>query len=599
MILIFGGTTEGRLAVDVCEKAGRPFYYSTKGSMQEVEMHNGVRLAGAMTTDDILAFCEKNGIRCIIDAAHPFAANLHSTIDATGMPVIRLQRRFCDRMQGVVYCKDYDDAIAKMEDEDIHCLLALSGVNTISKLKGYWQHHRTIFRILQREDSIAITLRNALPTKNILFYPNDCALPTKEEEMMVMKNVGCDAIITKDSGESGGFTEKVEAALALGIKVFVVEHPQLPERWTYVTGKHGLRRAIEHHVPEFFPLKTGYTTGACATAAAKAALLSLLYNEQPEEIAFSLPDGELMTIPVFIRDRGVAVVEKDFSDDPDVTKGCEIMVEVRENPLSNSPEGEDGKLQFDKEKDGIKQRGLIRFLQGKGVGTATLPGLGIPVGEPAINPTPRRMIEEEFRAISDGGFDVTISVENGEEIARKTFNPKVGVIGGISIIGTSGIVYPLSNEAFIESIRREIEVAAAIKCGEIALVSGKKGEDVLKHESSIRCIHYGNFIGEALKAAYELAIPKVTVAIMIGKAVKLAEGHLDTHSHKVQMNKDFLKSLAPEYSEQIESITLARELWTFMPPSFFEDIRQKCHEHCRSVFPEGELKIRIICDDQV
>lgn len=575
MILIFGGTTEGRLAVEVCEQAGKPFYYSTRSETQEVEMHNGVRLSGAMTAEMMNDFCREHSVKCIVDAAHPFAENLHRAIADTGMPVIRLLRTFSPHKEGVEYCKDYEDAVSKMSGENIALLLALSGANTISKLKGYWQHHKTVFRILQRPESIEVALRNEFPTSNLLFYNNDCSLPSKTDEKALMQHIGCDAIITKESGESGGFDAKVDAALELGLKVFVVEAPQPSKDATLVTGRHGLRRAIEHIVPDFFPLRTGFTTGACATAATKAALLSLLYEESVEEVSFALPDAEVMTIPVQVESRGKASVVKDFSDDPDVTRGCKITAEVRWNDT-----------------------GEIRFLQGKGVGTVTLPGLGIPVGGPAINTTPRMMISREIESLTSSGVDVIISVENGEEIAKKTFNPKVGVVGGISIIGTSGIVSPLSNEAFVESIRREIEVAAAIHCSHIAFVSGKKSEDYLLSKMDVRCIHYGNFIGEALKAAEELAIPEVTLGIMIGKAVKLAEGHLDTHSHKVQMNKEFLKSLSPEYAPQIDGITLARELWTFMPPEFFDKIKDLCREHCEQIY-KGRLNIQIICDDQV
>lgn len=575
MLLIFGGTTEGRLAVQVCEEAGKPFYYSTKSSLQDVEMHNGVRLSGVMTSDDMRLFCKENGVRCIVDAAHPFAEKLHDSIAETGLPVIRLQRTFSKKIEGVTYCKDYEDAISRMNAAGIHCLLALTGVNTISRLRPYWNHHKTIFRILRRQESIDEALRCQFPTHNLIFYNDSLSLPTEEAETTLMQSLSCDAIITKESGASGGFDAKVSAALSLGIQVFVVEAPPPHEDAIIATGKYSLRRCIEHLVPDFFPLKTGFTTGACATAATKAALLSLMYDESPEQISFLLPDDELMTIPVSIPSRGTASVVKDFSDDPDVTRGCTILSTVR----------------FREEND-------IRFLQGKGVGQVTLPGLGIPVGEPAINSTPRRMIQREIRELTDRGVDVTISVENGEEIAKKTFNPKVGVVGGISIIGTSGIVSPLSNEAFIQSIRREIEVASAIHCRHIAFVSGKKSEDSLRSQIDARFIHYGNFIGAALSAAHELSIPEVTLGIMIGKAVKLAEGHLDTHSHRVTMNKTFLKSLAPDYSSHIDSITLARELWSFMPQSFFTQIEELCYTHCRTVFPQGKLNIRLICDDQ-
>lgn len=601
MILIFGGTTEGRLAVDVCEQAGKPFYYSTKSKLQDVEMHNGVRLTGAMTSKDIKEFCRKYGVRCIVDAAHPFAEVLHSEIGKVGLPVIRLQRIFPKHNPNITYCKDYEDAVAKMSSENIRCLLALSGANTISRLKGYWQHHKTIFRVLERKESIDIVLRNMFPLSNTIFYPNDNSIPSKEDEKALMQTLNCDAIITKESGESGGFEEKVNAALELSLRVFVVETPKPLDGQILVTGKHGLRRAIEHIVPDFFPLKTGFTTGACATAATKAALLSLLYDDNIEEVSFALPDGEIMTIAVDIESKGKASVLKDFSDDPDVTKGCKITSKVS-----------------------FRDDDQIIFLQGKGVGKVTLPGLGIPVGEPAINSTPRKMIADETRSITEKGIDVTISVENGAEIAKKTFNPKVGVIDGISIIGTSGIVSPLSNEAFIQSIAREMEVAKAIGCTEIALVSGKKSEDYLK---SIGYkpkglplgglggfIHYGNFIGESLKAAHKLGFSKVVLAIMIGKAVKLAEGHLDTHSHKVQMNKDFLKKVyetspipsqggvkptgwSPSPLERLGEVTLARELWDIMPPAFFQKIKQLCYQHCRTVFPTGEFEIRLIKDE--
>ena len=582
MILIFGGTTEGRLAVEVCEEAGKVFYYSTKSNLQFIKMHNGVRLNGAMNTKDIIAFCEEKEIKCVIDAAHPFAENLHRSIMDTGMPVIRLLRNFSNRRNDVVYCKNFSDAVEKMSASNIRCLLALTGVNTIAKLDGYWKHHKTIVRILRRNESIETALASHFPTSNLIFYNDGVSLPTEEEERTLMRKIGCDAIITKESGESGGFNAKVNAAISLGIKVFVIEHPMpsLPQgeiRGSLVTGKYGLRRAIEKIVPEFFPLKTGYTTGACATAATKAALLSLLFDEVCEEISFSLPDKEIMSIPVSIDDKGCASVIKDHSDDPDVTKGCKITSRVE-----------------------LREDNEIVFLQGKGVGTVTLPGLGIPVGGPAINPTPRKMIEDEIRQITDKGVTITISVENGEELAKKTFNSKVGVLNGISIIGTSGIVSPLSNDAFIQSITRELEVAKAIGCDEVALVSGKRSEEAIKEawrDKKIRCIHYGNFIGDSLQAAHRLGFKKVVLVTMIGKAVKLAEGHLNTHSHNVVMNKAFLKSIAGENAGKIDNIVLARELWQLMPPEFFHTIRDLCYKNCISVFPNNKLEV-ILIDEQ-
>lgn len=642
-MIIFGGTTEGRLAVEVCEQAGKPYYYSTMSSLQSVSMLHGQRLTGAMDAEQMKDFCQEHGVRCIVDAAHPFAENLHRTIAEMGLPVIRLQRSFGEEIEGVEYCDDFADAVAKLQARPARKLLALSGANTIAKLRDYWTQHPTIFRVLNRPESMKVVDKNGVPHDHIIYYKDSTCpadLPTEEDEKNLMLQVGCDAIITKESGETGGFDAKVQAALSLGLRILVVRHPKLPSDWTYVNGRHSLRRAIEHLLPDFFPLKTGLTTGACATAATKAALLNVLTGEESEEIAFALPDGEVMSIPVASvvsegQHSARATVKKDFSDDPDVTRGCMISSSVE-----------------------LLDTNEIEFRQGEGVGVVTLPGLGIPVGEPAINPTPRAMITNEIRQLTDRGVAVTISVENGRELAKRTFNPRVGVVDGISIIGTSGIVSPLSNGAFIQSICRELEVAKAIGCKEIAIVGGKKAEEYLIHNSqftmhnpSLRCIHYGNFVGETLKAAHRMGFERVTLGIMIGKAVKLAEGHLDTHSHKVQMNKEFLRKIAPLHLPPDHSVrgecasgirhiaydgcafthatlngitihtssslvgfhpappplaqrsgegwggAMARELWNIMPPEFFDEIVRLCYKHCRTVFPDGELEIRLICDE--
>lgn len=604
MILVFGGTTEGRKATEVLEEAGKTYYYSTKTGEQELTLHHGVRIDGAMDCEAMMSFVRKHEIRLIVDAAHPFAAKLHETIaevaESLHIPIIRYERIYPPRDPDITWIDDYSQL-----PTDIHTLLATTGVQSISRLK--WLEAKgvkVIYRILKRKSSISEAAKQQthplpLPVSegSIMSIP-----PLTDKEYIWVSSDGNhshplqggagggSAILLKESGISGGFVEKVTVARERGMRIIVLKRTPLfsPPRgedtkqqespafggvrggFSIVNGPHGLRRMVEQLLPDFFPMKTGLTTGACATAAVKAALLSLM-GEEADEIRFALPDGETLSIPVEVERPGVASVVKDYSDDPDVTRGCKITAEVQ---LTDTTE--------------------IRFMQGKGVGIVTLPGLGLPVGEPAINPTPRRMIEQTIRELTNQGCDVTISVENGEEIAQKTFNARVGVLGGISIIGTSGIVSPLSNEAFIESIRREMEVAKAIGCTEIGLVSGKTSEDALMKERDIRCIHYGNFIGEALKIASSLEFRQVTIAIMIGKAVKLAEGHLDTHSHKVTMNREFLKQIASSDTNRIDRITLARELWDIMPPAFFEKIQDLCYKHCRKVFPEGELTIKII-----
>src|SRR5574344_642665 len=577
MILVFGGTTEGRVAVEVCEQAGKPFYYSTKGDTQQLDLCHGIRLTGEMTQDEMLRFCQEKEIKCIVDAAHPFAQVLHQTIDRVGIPVVRLQRHFSEHESGIIYCRDYTEAVRKLFEMPSRCLLAMSGVQTISKMREYWKSYPTFFRVLDRQESVEIAKRSGFPLENLKFYSSDNKIPSLMQEKQMRQESGCDASLTKESGDSGGYQQKIEAAKELGLKLFVVKRPVLPSTWTYVYGKHGLRHAIEQFVPEFFPLKSGFTTGCCATAAVKAALLSVLQNVRLDKVEVMLPDDEEVALPVRVESKGVASVVKDYSDDPDVTRGCRIEAKVE-----------------------LNDTGKIEFVRGRGVGVVTLPGLGIPVGDPAINATPRMMMQQEVRRLTPRGCRITISVDHGEELAQRTFNTKVGVTGGISIIGTTGIVSPLSNEAFINSIAREIEVAWAIGCKEIGLVSGRNGEMALKEKyPELRAVHYGNFVGETLKKAHQIGFRKVIMGIMIGKAVKLAAGNLDTHSHKVQMDKDFLKKVAGEDADKIEGVTMARELWKCMPPSFFEKIKILCQKHCQTVFPEGKVEIHLICESQV
>ena len=221
------------------------------------------------------------------------------------------------------------------------------------------------------------------------------------------------------------------------------------------------------------------------------------------------------------------------------------------------------------------------------------------------------MIMKELSALYDKGLDVTISVPGGKELAQRTFNPKLGIVDGISIIGTSGIVRPFSSEAFVEAIRREVEVCVAVGSSRLIINSGAKSERFVKKEypglPAQAFVHYGNFIGETLKIAAKLKVPLVTLGIMIGKAVKLAEGNLDTHSKKVVMNKEFLRQVAmeagcsPDVESMIERLTLARELWTLLPEEdggkFFPCLLEHCFAHCVPLLPEGKLTILLIDEE--
>ena len=589
MILILGGTTEGRLAVKVADEAGSPYYYSTRGIQQEIACRNGIHLTGGMDVEAMTSFCIHHQIRLLVDAAHPFAVGLHQTVHETAirlnLPVVRVERSYPERATDIVWCEDYEDAVRQLEKDRIHSLLSLTGVQTIGKLRGYWAKHTCWFRILKRDESLALARSQGFDEQRIVYYQ-------AEDEESLLKRLTPQAILTKESGETGGFQQKIDAARMLGIPVYVVKRPSLPDSFMNVTGEYGLRKQIEKWVPGFYPLRSGYTTGACATAASKAALLGLLRRDIPSLIPIRFPNGETLSLPVADVQWGEesvsAIVVKDAGDDPDVTHGHRIVSTIR---FSSHPG--------------------IHFLQGEGVGKVTLPGLGLEIGEPAINKVPRQMMEQELSALYQGGLDVTISVPAGRELAKRTFNPKLGIVDGISIIGTSGIVRPFSSEAFVEAIRREIEVAQALGCTHLVINSGAKSERYLKIEFPDLLpqafVHFGNFIGETLRIADELHIPEVTMGIMIGKAVKLAEGFLDTHSKKVVMNKAFLKQLAiksgcsQEALALIENLTLARELWEHLSEAdaslFFTELLDNCYAHCRPLMSDGKLTILLIDEE--
>lgn len=606
MILILGGTTEGRKAVQVVESAGKPYYYSTVGSEQTIDAVHAIRLTGGMEEEEMEQFCREKEISLLVDAAHPFAIRLHRTLAKVSsrlrIPVVRLERQYPARDKRLVWCADYAAAIDRMRADGICNLLALTGVKTIAKLRPYWEQTPCWFRILDREESLSLAESEGFPRERLVFFHEE------EDEKELLERLHPDAILTKESGESGYFREKVEAAEAFGIPVYVIQRPLLPDSFTFVQGVEGLRKAIERLAPGFFPLRSGFTTGACATAAAKAALVALLSRTEQTASCITLPSGEKITLPVAATEwednTAMCTVIKDSGDDPDVTNGCSVIARI-ELQTGQSPAP------------------VILFRGGEGVGTVTLPGLGLEIGGPAINATPRRLMTGELTAVlEENGLSgkikevvVTISVPGGKELAARTFNPKLGIVGGISIIGTSGIVRPFSNDAFIASIRKEAEVAKAIGCSRLVVNSGAKSERFLKAYLAERFseelppqmfVHYGNFIGETLKIAAELQFDEVIMGIMIGKAVKLAEGALDTHSKKVVMNKAFLKGLAgeagcqPESVQKIDSLTLARELWELFSEAeqqrFFPLLLQKCREHCAPLLPDGKLSILLISE---
>lgn len=348
------------------------------------------------------------------------------------------------------------------------------------------------------------------------------------------------------------------------------------------------------------PLRSGYTTGACAMACTKAALISLITQSHIEEVEITLPLGQKVTFNVELNQLNETssnyTTIKDAGDDPDVTHKAKIGSIVTFNDSNE-----------------------ILFKQGKGVGIVTLPGLAISVGEPAINPVPRKMMVDAVAFVLhtysvNKGVTIEIFVENGEEIAKKTLNSRIGIMGGISILGTTGIVKPFSSSAYIASITQGIDVSLANGCTEIVINSGGRSENLLKNRFSnlpeFAFIQYGNWIGETLNKIKSSDLKKVTIGIMIGKAVKLAQGEMDTHSGRSSWDKEFIYKLAlscgydHEKCLPILDLNMARRLTEIFDfnqnEPFYVALMEKCYSVCASYIPNVQLSVLLIdATDQI
>ncbi len=289
-------------------------------------------------------------------------------------------------------------------------------------------------------------------------------------------------------------------------------------------------------------LRTGYTTGACAAAAAKAAVTLLLKGAVDETVRICLPREQMLTLR--LEDSGVAhgsawaAIKKDAGDDPDVTDGCVVHVHVEWLP-----------------------GGCVEFVAGPGVGTVTKPGLALQPGEPAINPVPRKIIQENIRAVTDQGVRVTVSIPGGEELATKTFNPRLGVVDGLSILGTSGIVRPFSAAALEDALRCALDVARACGVRYPILVPGRIGE---KAASAMfvfppeQLIEVSNAWGFMLDLANSLDFEGLLVVGHPGKLAKLAAGWWDTHSSKSDSAVPFVREFYTKLfaDEALEALTV-------------------------------------------
>ncbi len=597
MILIFGGTTEGRIAAEVCDKASKNFLYSTRNGDQKLLASRAEQISGSLDSEAIAELCRAKEVKLIIDAAHPFAEILHANIAAAASALSISVVRFERKSTPILYKRalpfaTLGEAIQYIEDNDITDIFATTGVKSAAALAPLAQRHNITLRIMDREESNAQIARSGFEQGRVVYYNSD-----EVNDIAICKELQIKAILTKESGDSGGLEHKIATAEALGIPILVISRPSLPESQEVVFGQFGLRRAIERLAPNFFDLRTGFTTGSAATAATVAAITAQFATQNIDDVDIILPNGEPITIPINRTSRegstSLSWVVKDGGDDPDATHELEISARVTISPSAN-PDN------------------CITIRGGEGVGVVKLPGIGVEVGEAAINPVPRAMIMDNTKRIltqydaKNIDVEIEIIVPRGAEVALKTFNPRLGIEGGISILGTSGIVQPFSSEAFLESIQRQMQIAKALGYSEVAINSGAKSERYVKTyfpDLPPQCyIHYGNLIGDTIALAHSEGIKRVVLGVMLGKAVKLAAGALDTHSKRVVMDRDFILSLAIQAGcsttqiEQIKAITTARQLWDILPPKhpFFNIVVQNCYTHTKPLLPNGKLEIILI-----
>jgi cobalt-precorrin-5B (C1)-methyltransferase len=341
-------------------------------------------------------------------------------------------------------------------------------------------------------------------------------------------------------------------------------------------------------------LRTGWTTGTCASAAAKAAAIGLCTGQRPETVEVGLPDGSRISFPVEAGPSGEpweAVVVKDAGDDPDCTDGARMTATVAFNAEA--------------EADAEAHTGHD-LRAGVGIGTVTLPGLGLPVGAPAINPVPRKMINAALAEITDRPLIVTFSVPGGQAMAAKTTNERLGIIGGISILGTTGVVKPFSTASYRASVVQQIDVAAAQGHDVVVLATGSRSESYALQAwpdvPPVCVVEVGDFTGIALRRAAGAGMHRAVFVGMVGKITKLAAGVMMTHFHRSKVDTDLLADVArvtgapPKVVEAATATATARH---FFEVCIAEGVVEPLRELCRraaancAVHVDGALDVEV------
>ena len=329
-------------------------------------------------------------------------------------------------------------------------------------------------------------------------------------------------------------------------------------------------------------LRRGWTTGACAAAATKAAFTALLTGKFPDPVSIRLPKGETPSFALALEGKGEgwtqAGIIKDAGDDPDVTHGCTVIATVR------------------------KAGKGITFKAGEGVGTVTKAGLPIPVGEPAINPVPREMMRKVIEELGGRDVEIEISIPDGEAIAQKTWNPRLGIIGGLSILGTTGIVHPFSCAAWIASIHRGVDVARAMGLTHIAGCTGSASEDAVRAHFNLpleAMMDMGDFAGGLLKYVREHPVPRVTIGGGFGKIAKLAQGAMDLHSGRSQVDFEWLAKFATEkLREEVKGANTAQQVLELLGPNLARDVAKAAQEQAQIMLRGAPIAADVMIVDR-
>jgi cobalt-precorrin-5B (C1)-methyltransferase len=309
----------------------------------------------------------------------------------------------------------------------------------------------------------------------------------------------------------------------------------------------------EDTAPPDRPLRRGWTTGACATAATRSALAALVTGSFEDPVTITLPGGQTPAFALAHEARGESWAEagiiKDAGDDPDVTHGALVSARVAPGPAGTG----------------------VTFYAGEGVGMVTRPGLPIPPGEPAINPVPRRMIRAVVDALAPGAdIAVTVSVRDGARLAEKTWNPRLGIVGGLSILGTTGIVVPYSCAAWIASIHRGVDVARAMGLTHVVGATGDASERAARARIALPQEAYldmGDFVGGLCKYLRRHPIARLTIAGGFAKMAKLGQGAMDLHSARGSVDLGALAALCPaDLGERVRAANTAAEALSLVGP---------------------------------